>query len=79
MLENFVPYLQMTTTLLVAGYMLMDWTRLLYRTHKKQKERPGLLELNWSLPGTLQSAKKELEEDFPLRISPPANSAEKEN
>lgn len=66
MAEGDVPelamlYLQTFTTLIISCYLLRDWSRLVYRTHRKQKERPGLLTLNWSLQGLAQVEKDEKE------------------
>jgi len=45
----FAQYLQYAVTLIVMGYIFFDWIRLGYRTWLVQQERPGLLQLNWSL------------------------------
>jgi hypothetical protein len=52
-LDLGVFYLQTFATLMVSCYLLCDWSRLLYRMHRKQKERSDILKLNWSLRGWL--------------------------
>ncbi len=42
-------YLQAFATLIVSCYLLREWSRLAYRMRLKQRERPGILVLNWSL------------------------------
>jgi len=74
MLENLDLQLMVTTT--VIGYLLAVWAKLAYRMHNKQRERPGLLELNWSLPVHEGKDRKKTEEDYPVRMNPSSGDME---
>ncbi len=70
--EGVLVYLQLFATVMVSCYLFREWSRLLYQTHRKQKERPGILVLNWSLGGSARGSAQAGEDIRKTGISAPA-------